>query len=308
VTGALGVTVVVLMLGLPLAAFVLWPLRRGDGRARAWLPVAVDAREQLSEQKRRVLGALREVEFEHEAGHVSADDYRDLRARYEAEAAQVLAELDRLGTAPAPTQARPPVAAARPRGWRHPLALTAGGAALVVFGIAVGAGLVRYTAPDPSAGMPAPGSRPLAQLGAPSPTLTPSGNAGGATRPVTPEVLRGMLDAARTSLFAGRYGEAIAAYQAVLKRDPKNVDALAHLGLIVHMGGHADTALETLERALAVDPDYPPALLYRGKVLLEAKADREGAIRSWERFLRVVPAGEDHDRVQRLLTETRGQR
>jgi len=32
-------------------------------------------------------------------------------------------------------------------------------------------------------------------------------------------MLQGMLSAARTSLFAGRYGEAIAAYQAILKRD-----------------------------------------------------------------------------------------
>src|SRR4029450_12863456 len=33
------------------------------------------------------------------------------------------------------------------------------------------------------------------------------------------------------------YGEAIAAYQAVLKRDPKNVDAMTHLALIVAIGG-----------------------------------------------------------------------
>jgi tetratricopeptide (TPR) repeat protein len=74
-------------------------------------------------------------------------------------------------------------------------------------------------------------------------------------------MLQGMLQAARASLFAGRYSEAIAAYQAVLKRDPKNVDAMTHLGLIVGVGGHADQALETLDRALALDPNYPPALL-----------------------------------------------
>ena len=42
-----------------------------------------------------------------------------------------------------------------------------------------------------------------------------------------------MLQAARQSLFEGRYSEAIAAYQAVLKRDERNVDAMTHLGLIV---------------------------------------------------------------------------
>ena len=52
-----------------------------------------------------------------------------------------------------------------------------------------------------------------------------------------------MLQAARTSLFAGtpsaaaqdfqRYDEAIAAYQVVLRRDPENIAVLVHFGLIV---------------------------------------------------------------------------
>src|SRR3989442_13417837 len=89
-----------------------------------------------------------------------------------------------------------------------------------------------------------------------------------------------MRQAARASLSDGRYGEAIAAYQAVLKRDPKNVDAMTHMGFIVAIGGHADTALETFERALAIDPKYPPALLYRGQVLYESKKDTAGGVRS----------------------------
>ena len=125
------------------------------------------------------------------------------------------------------------------------------------------------------------------------------------TRPLTPELLRGMLQAARTSLLEGRYQEAIAAYRAVLKRDPDNVDAMTHLALIVAMGGHADAALETFERALVIDPNYPPALLYRGQVLLESKQDAAGAIRSWEKFVAVVPPGEERDRVTRLIAETR---
>jgi tetratricopeptide (TPR) repeat protein len=118
-------------------------------------------------------------------------------------------------------------------------------------------------------------------------------------------MLRGMLQAARTSLLEGRYAEAIAAYEAILKRDRKNVDALTHLGLIVAIGGHADPALETIDRALAIDPNYPPALLYRGQVLFEAKKDYSGAARAWEKFLAVVPEGEDHERVQALAREAR---
>jgi cytochrome c-type biogenesis protein CcmH/NrfG len=305
VTSITGVTIVALLIGLPVAAFTLWPLLRWNAGPTTFLPVPPDAREQLVERKRQLLRTLRELTFEHEAGHVSDDDYADLRARYEAEAAQVLTELDRLGGArpqpgPAPDRAEAPARA----GWRHPLALAACATALVAFGILLGAGIMRHTGPDPAAGIAMPGSRPLAGV-LEAPAVTPGESA---PRAISPEMLRGMLQAARSSLFAGRYGEAIAAYQAVLKRDPKNVDAITHLGLVVAIGGHADTALETFERALAIDPAYPPALLYRGQVLYEAKRDADGAIRSWEKFLKVAPAGEDHERVKRLIAEARAQK
>ena len=100
-----------------------------------------------------------------------------------------------------------------------------------------------------------------------------------------------MLNAARQSLFDGNYSQAIAAYQAVLKRDAKNVDAMTHLGLIVAIGGHADAALETFDKALAIDPKYPPAYLYRGQVLFEQKQDYAGAVKAWESFLKLVPNG-----------------
>ncbi len=294
------VAIIALLVGLPAAAFTLWPLL-SSRRARALLPVPPDAREQLLEQKRQALRTLRELEFEHEAGHVSDDDYADLRARYEAETAQILTELDRLG--PAPATATGPDAAARApaaRGSRHPLALAVSGLALVVFGVALGVGIVRYSEPDATAGMQGPGGAgPMAQM--PEPPST----GGGAPRAVSPEMLRGMLEAARTSLSEGRYGEAIAAYQAVLKRDPNNVDAMTHLGLIVAIGGHADNALQTFDKALAIDPNYGPALLYRGQVLYESKGDARGAIASWEKFLKVVPAGQDHERVKALIAAAR---
>ena len=297
-----GVVVVVLVIGIPALAFALWPLwsRRGP----TILPLPPDPREQLLEQKRQAVRSLRELSFEHEAGHIGDDDYADLRARYEGETAAVLTELDRLG--PAPAEPPRPVPAARRVGWRHPIAIGAAAAALLVFGIGIGAGIVRYTTPEPPSPAPMPGSRAFAPMesGPPSATGGPP-SAGGAPRAVTPEMLQGMLQAARSSLFAGRYGEAIAAYQAILKRDPKNVDAMTHLALIVAIGGHADAALETLDKALTLDPNYPPALLYRGQVLWESKQDTAGAIRSWEKFLAFTPPGEDRDRVTKLIAEAK---
>src|SRR5262249_9461488 len=106
----------------------------------------------------------------------------------------------------------------------------------------------------------------------------------GTVRPLPPEMLQGMLQAARASLEAGRYQEAIAAYKAILKRDHTNVDAITHLGLILAMAGHADGALEAFDRALAIDSDYLEALWYKASVLTEAKRDDRAAIAIWERF------------------------
>ncbi|OLD39438.1 MAG: hypothetical protein AUI57_03255 [Candidatus Rokubacteria bacterium 13_1_40CM_2_68_8] len=302
-TGVLAVSIAV---GVPALLFTLWPLLRRDARARTFLPLPADPRQQLAEEKRAALATLRELDFEHGAGHVSDADFAELRTRYEGEAAAILTELDRLG--PATDPAPPTAGAGAPRGsgWRHPIALATAAVCLVAFGIAVGVGIVRYTEPDPMAGQPPTGSRPLAALPTEQPPATGTGG-----RVVPPEVLRGMLQAARASLGQSRYGEAIAAYQAVLKRDPNNVDAMTHLALIVAIGGgpeHADRALETLDRALAIDPSYLPALLYRGQVLYEIKKDAGAAIRSWEKFVALAPPGQDRDRVVAMIRDARAKR
>ena len=292
---------------VPALALVLWPLLRGTGAESATAPEGPrdDRRLELEEEKVALYRALRELQFDHDAGHLSDADYDGLRERYETRAAALLTELDALGPAPAPREpvapAPAPAPAAKP--WtRQPAAMAAGAVLLVVFGVVIGINANRFTEPDqtvtpPGARLPVPGAGPDAggsPVGPPNVRLEPG-------KPIPPEMLAGMLQAARQSLFDGNYSQAIAAYQAVLKRDAKNVDALTHMGLIVAIGGHADVALETIDKALAIDPRYPPAYLYRGQVLFEQKQDYAGAVKAWESFLKLVPRGEDHDRVVALV-------
>jgi tetratricopeptide (TPR) repeat protein len=175
--------------------------------------------------------------------------------------------------------------------------LTAGVLALLAFGVTLGLGIARYAERERTAGAVAPAP----ERGALLPVEPPAGVAG----KVTPEMLRGMLDSARKSLFAGRYQEAIAAYQAVLKHDPKNVDAITHMGLIVATGGHGDSALQAFDRALSLDPNYPPAHLYRGQVLYETKQDYRGAIQAWEKFVQLIPEEENKETARRMIREAR---
>ena len=308
--------VAILIVALPALAVVLWPLRRARAAGAPAPAPAADRALELLEDKAAVLRALKEIQFDHEAGHLSDGDYAGLRARYEGRALQVLEELDRLRPAAA-AEPSPRAAAERPAGrrpWtRHPATVVTGAATLLLFGVVLGVNVGRFSAPEPPAAAPAPGaSRPGLETPLDRPAVGPGPSAAAAAagdgprRPLAPEMLAGMLEAARQSLVAGRYQEAIAAYQAVLKRDTENVDALTHLALIVAIGGHADAALETWARALSLDPDYAPAYLFRGQVLYEVKQDYPGAVRDWERFVALVPSGQDHERVKALLADARG--
>ncbi|MGH7366779.1 MAG: tetratricopeptide repeat protein [Candidatus Rokuibacteriota bacterium] len=301
---------------MPALAIVLWPLLGGrpDGAPTAAAERPPDDRRlELEEEKAALYRALRELEFDHEAGHLSDPDYASLRERYETRAGALITQLDALGAdvqASRETRDGSPrrgergghVEAPAYRWTRHPATFAAGAVVLLVFGVIIGVNAGRFTERDetftpPGARIPVPGPPP-SPVGPPTVRLEPG-------KPIPPEMLAGMLQAARQSLFEGRYSEAIAAYQAVLKRDERNVDAMTHLGLIVAVGGHADSALETFDKALTIDPKYAPAYLYRGQVLYEQKQDYAGAVKSWERFLTLVPKGEDHDRVAALVETAR---
>ena len=292
-------------IGLPALAIVLWPLLRGgSGGTAAPAAAAPDRRLELAEEKTATYRALKELTFDHEAGALSDDDFQALRDRYEGRAADLLTAIDALG-GPAPV-ARTAPAAGPSRPWtRSPAAAGAGAVALLALGIALGVGVSRYTQPDEAA--MAPGGRiPVPTLPDPGSVMPgPPGMGVDTGKPIPPEIMVRMLAAARESLMAGRYPEAIAAYQAVLKRDARNVDAMTHLGLLVAMGGHGDAALETFDKALAIDPKFSPALLYKGQVLYEVKQDYPGAIKAWDRFLELTPSGEDRQRVTGLIQEAK---
>ena len=296
---------------VPALAIVLWPLLGGRAATASSPARASDDRWlELEEEKSALYRALRELEFDHDAGHLSDPDYQSLRERYESRAGVLITELDALGPEPprrAPAEPAPTRTEAPRASWtRHPATFAAGAVVLVIFGVIIGVNAGRFTERDetftpPGARIPVPGPPPSSSpVGPPMARLEPG-------KPIPPEMLAGMLQAARQSLFEGRYTEAIAAYQAVLKRDERNVDAMTHLGLIVAVGGHADSALETFDKAIKIDPKYAPAYLYRGQVLYEQKQDYAGAVAAWERFLALVPSGEDRDRVAELLKRARSQ-
>ena len=129
---------------VPALAIVLWPLLGGRPAGAVSSPARAsdDRRLELEEEKSALYRALRELEFDHDAGHLSDADYDGLRERYETRAAALITDLDALGPAPAPRQtpaAAPAEATAARVPWtRQPVALGAGAVVLVVFGMKIG--------------------------------------------------------------------------------------------------------------------------------------------------------------------------
>ena len=197
---------------------------------------------------------------------------------------------------------------------RRPRVIAGAAVGCLAFGVLLGVLVVRYTAPappDPMAGMPGmSGTSGIAGMPgmaeAPGPSASPPDSAGGGRLAAIPtETLDGMLRAAHASLDAGRYQEAITSYRAVLKREPANVDAITHLGVILAVAGHADEALAAFDRALAINPDDLHALWEKARALQDLRQDFAGAIAVWERVVALTPPGQDRDQAEARIRDAR---
>jgi len=100
------VTVAVFVLGLVLilvvAAVVSAPFFGAPDRLADQAP---GDRERWERQKRQALLAIREAELDFQMGKLTAEDLASMRARFEAQAMEAIAALERLGAAGRPPRA-----------------------------------------------------------------------------------------------------------------------------------------------------------------------------------------------------------
>ncbi len=87
----------------------------------------------------------------------------------------------------------------------------------------------------------------------------------------------------------GRIEEAERLYRQVLRRSPRNVDAMRLLALIAVKMGHADDAENLLEHAISIAPDFQLAILDLGR--LRKNQDRYGeALECFDRAIALDPS------------------
>jgi cytochrome c-type biogenesis protein CcmH len=302
------ITVVAIVVALGTAAYLGYPILRRD---RSYAPGQLDGiamAQELREEKDNLLRAIKDLEFDLASGKLSNEDYSALRSKYEARAMAVFQELDAQEATlqkqpPVPTLPRrspsSPVKAARDLWSRPVFAASVIGLLVAIVG---GGGFLlgRVTQNTPEEEMAREASQAAGQdtggqmLAALESRLAQN-----------PRDLEALLGLGRIYLQTGQMPKAIELYKRALEVDSNNVSALSGLAMILAQAGHSDQALRLFDRALAINPQVPMALLFKGRILYEARKDYAGAIANWEQFLRVMPQGGPADVVRGWIEEAR---
>jgi tetratricopeptide (TPR) repeat protein len=204
--------------------------------------------------------ALRELEEDLAAGRISTADHAALTDPTERHAASLLTRLRAVERdAGRVSRARENVAE-RPRRapFGSPVAMPLGGVALVIFGVVLGVLVARFSSDERPAADPAPARQSTRAPGVAGP-VSPALEALRREATVETAPTKTTLAFAHVALDEGQLPAAITAYRRVLDREPKNAEALTHMGVILYQAGHVDEALARIEEALAVDPAYAHA-------------------------------------------------
>ena len=223
-----------------------------------------DALAALEEERDFLLRSLEDVEREHAAGDVDDSDFEELKDDYTARAAAVIRAIEDRTAA---------VKSLRPqRNWQR----TALGLVLVG-ALAVGASWLVFR----NAGTRAPGQGLTGDIRQDSSNLILQA--------------QGLTGQAQASLQAGdstkalkQFESAVQAYDKALEISPENVQAMTYRGLVLHtialsseLSVAADLdrqALEYLDEAIAIDPLYSDARVFRA--ILERNAGEFGAAKA----------------------------
>jgi len=125
----------------------------------------------------------------------------------------------------------------------------------------------------------------------------------------TPDDADGWYTLARSYETLGRYTDAVAAYQQVLRLVPGQPAVLADLAdalLSANQGVPDANAIAAVAQALAAQPDQPKALALAGMMALR-RGDAAEALAHWERLQALLPPDSEAARqIQSNIAQARG--
>ena len=264
---------------------------------------------ELKRQLEAVSEAIEALDADVAAGRLDAEAHARQRAEREREAGRLFVSLRIAQREALGRRAPQRVATAEPRaGWlRRPLAMVAAAVLLLVVGVGGGMTMARWLTGTRGPGAPAGPASPT-PAGAPSAVMTGielQALRQAAAREDAP--IPSLLQLAHLALDQSRLDEARRLYERVLVREPRNVEAITHVGAVLFQEGRIDEALAKVEAALRIDPRYIHAHWDRTQYLFYGKRDFPAAVKAAEAFLAIAPQGPDADNVRKLMAEARQQ-
>ena len=244
----------------------------------------------LEEERRFLLDSLRDLEREHEKGEIADSDYESLKDDYTARAAEVLRAIkaneaaaadplesdggDEGGEAVDDDEDVRVVGRVRHKRSRKMVAWA------VIAGMVVLGGASVFAL----AGGRSPGS----------PTTGSAAN--------TPDQ---RLSLAHQMESQGNAVDALKQYDAVLKQDPNNIEALTYRGWLLRLAGLVDQGQASIEKAMSLDPNFPDAHFFRGMILFQDRNNPAAAIPEFETYLASNPSPDTVQAVQGVLAQAK---
>lgn len=129
-----------------------------------------------------------------------------------------------------------------------------------------------------------------------------------ATEQVSGDITQGPTDRitqAQVLVSEGKVLEAVKVYDSLLADDPQNPVALAQRGWLLSQvdASLVDSGLESIERAIAIEPTYPDAYFFKGTILLRAKDEPQLASETYQRGIDAKPPPQLLSVLQQLKAE-----
>lgn len=255
--------------------------------------------------RRGLLRQLRDLDDDLAAGKLTDSEHQALRAPVAAEAVAVLRRIDkRVGSGELTTglrEIRRPTKTDPGSPGRRRLRLAVGvTAGLVVLGGVVA--LLTGTVSPRQSGTTITGGV-AAQNG---PSASDAVAAAQAQVKRNPKDVTAHLALANAYLAGGRADQAAIEYLAVTQLQPDNAAAATGLALIAFQDGHTAAAKQMVDKVLAAQPKYPEALYARGVIELMGLGQTGPAKKDLQGYLAAAPFGSHKQTVQTLLAMIAG--
>jgi len=119
----------------------------------------------------------------------------------------------------------------------------------------------------------------------------------------SPKSVEAWTNLGNALMDAQRFGEAVDAYEKSLALEPKNVNVIVDQGTCYRGVGKFDKAVEQYRKALKIDPNFPNAHRNLGVVLSYDLHNNKDGIKSFQRYLEIMPNAPDSETIRQTIRE-----